>query len=264
MTDTLGCAADPEVTELVASAGLAPERCAGPSVAALVERDGAAVLTGGCGDPRELVTAAADLLGTRLRTVFPVRHRTEDTAGPLGLHSDGAHVVVDLHGRAVRLRDPDEDFLFQLCRAPAPSGGDSILIDGYRLLDRLRVVRPELHTFLTSTDVDFFGANTHPARGVPPIPLVRRHVEYTRGGRLIVRASTSAAPAPQEPQTAEHAGLLRSYADVLAATAAATPRFRLEAGELLVIDNYRVLHGRDGFRGRREMCILTVLSSDAW
>jgi len=31
-----------------------------------------------------------------------------------------------------------------------------------------------------------------------------------------------------------------------------------------MVDNYRMLHGRDGFRGRREMCILTVLSSDAW
>jgi gamma-butyrobetaine dioxygenase len=51
---------------------------------------------------------------------------------------------------------------------------------------------------------------------------------------------------------------------VLTAAAAAAPRFRLETGELLVVDNYRMLHGRDGFRGRREMCILTVLSSDAW
>jgi gamma-butyrobetaine dioxygenase len=79
-----------------------------------------------------------------------------------------------------------------------------------------------------------------------------------------IPASSSAAPAPQEPQAAEHARLLQSYADVLTAAAAAAPRFRLESGELLVVDNYRMLHGRDGFRGRREMSILSVLSSDAW
>jgi gamma-butyrobetaine dioxygenase len=206
----------------VASVGLAPERCAGSRAAALVERDGAAILTGGHGDPRELVVAAAELLGTRLRTVFPVRQKIEDSAEPLDLHSDGANVVVDVHGRVVRLRDPDEDYLFQLCRAPAASGGDSILVDGHRLLERLRAI-----------DVDFFGGNANPTRGVPHTPLVRRLVEYTRGGRMVVRASSSAAPAPQEPQMAEHARLLRSYADVLTAAAAAAPRFRLETGELL-------------------------------
>lgn len=263
MTTSPVRAADPALQDL-ASAGLAPERCAGPTAGALIERDGAAILTGGHGDPRELVLAAAELLGARLRTVFPIRHKTEEAADPLSLHSDGADVVVDVHGRSVRLRDPDEDYLFQLCRAPAASGGESILVDGYRLLELLRVGRPELYAFLTTADVDFFGGNPHPARGVPHTPLVRRLVEYTRAGRMVVRASTSAAPAPQESRTAEHARLLQSYADVLAAAAAAAPRILLQAGELLMIDNYRVLHGRSGFRGRREMCILTVLSSDAW
>lgn len=260
MTSIVSRAADPAPEELVASVGLAPERCASSRAAALVEQNGAATLTGGHGDPRELVVAAAEVLGTRLRTVFPVRQKTEHSAEPLDLHSDGA----DVHDRAVRLRDPDEDYLFQLCRAPAASGGDSILVDDYRLLERLRVGRPELHTFLTTVDVDFSGGNANPTRGVPHTPLVRRLVEYTRAGRMVVRASTSAAPAPQEPQMAEHARLLQSYADVLPAAAAAAPRFRLETGDLLVVDNNRMLHGRDGFRGRREMSILTVLSSDAW
>lgn len=260
---TPGSPTGPGSEELLGRTGLRPERCADSQVAALVERDGAAILTGRSGDPRELVLAAADLLGTRLRTVFPVRHKTEQDAGPLALHSDGANVVVDVHGRAVRLRDPDEDYLFQLCQAPAPSGGDSVLVDGYRLLDRLRTGHPALHTFLTTADVDFFGPN-RTARGVPPIPVIRRLVEHTRAGRLVVRASAGAEPAPQEPDAAAHSRMLRTYADVLTATAAAAPRFRLAAGEILVVDNYRMIHGRDGFRGQRSMCILTVRSSDAW
>ncbi len=260
---TPGTPAGPLPEDLLGQTGLLPERCTDSRAAELVERNGAAILTGRPGDPRDLVLAAADLLGVRLRTVFPVRHKTEEDAGPLPLHSDGANVVVDVHGRTVRLRDPDEDYLFQLCQAPAPSGGDSVLVDGYRLLERLRTGAPELHAFLTTADVDFFGPNVT-ARGVPPTPAVRRFVEHTRSGRLIVRASTGAAPAPQEPDAAAHGRMLRSYADVLTAAAAAAPRFRLEASEILVVDNYRVLHGRDAFRGRRSMCILTVLSSDAW
>lgn len=104
MTSIVSRAADPAPEELVASVGLAPERCASSRAAALVEQNGAATLTGGHGDPRELVVAAAEVLGTRLRTVFPVRQKTEHSAEPLDLHSDGADVVVDVHDRAVRLR----------------------------------------------------------------------------------------------------------------------------------------------------------------
>jgi gamma-butyrobetaine dioxygenase len=66
---------------------------------------------------------------------------------------------VDVHGRSTRLRDPDEDFLLMLCSGPAPEGGDSVLVDGYALLDALRTGLPELHAFLTGTDVDYFGVH---------------------------------------------------------------------------------------------------------
>ena len=98
----------------------------------------------------------------------------------------------------------------------------------------------------------------------PADEYVRRFVEHTRGGRLVVRASSTAEPAPQEPQADEHRAMLRTYADVLSAAAAAAPRFRLETGEILVVDNYRMMHGRDGFRGRRSLCVLTVQSAEAW
>lgn len=37
----------------------------------------------------------------------------QQSGDPLGLHSDGADVVVDVHGRTVNLRDQDEDGLPQ-------------------------------------------------------------------------------------------------------------------------------------------------------
>jgi len=78
-----------------------------------------------------------------------------------------------------------------------------------------------------------------------------------------VRASDYARPVPREPEWEVHEERLREYADVLATCTAATPRFRLGAGEILALDNYRFLHGRDGYTGTRLMHVLSVLSSDA-
>lgn len=254
----------PELAELVAPAGLVPKRASDADARPLLERDGAVILSGRSVDPEELVMAAAALLGARLRQVFPIRPQAGDQAEPLRLHCDGANVVVDVHGKTVRLRDPDEDYLFLLCETPAPSGGDSIVVDGYRLVDQLRDGRPELHAFLTGCDVDFFGGWNAPSRGVPLTPRVCRLVEHTRGGRRVVRASDYARPVPREPRAPEHERMLDTYADVIATLTAGAPRFRLERGDVLVLDNYRYLHGRDGFQGRRLVHVMTVLSSDAW
>ncbi|NMI01995.1 TauD/TfdA family dioxygenase [Pseudonocardia acidicola] len=254
----------PELKDVLGAVGVVPARVADADARAVLDRDGVAILTGRSADPENLVTAAAATLGGRLRQVFPIRPQGGVDSGPLGLHSDGANVVVDVHGRLTRLRDPDEDYLFLLCTAPAPSGGDSVLVDGYALVETLRTARPELHAFLTGCDVDYFGSWADPPRGVPATPLVRRLVEHTRAGRRVVRASDYAAPVPREPRRDSHAALLDEYSDVLATAAECAPRFRLEAGELLAMDNYRFLHGRDGFRGERQVHVLTVRSADAW
>jgi gamma-butyrobetaine dioxygenase len=137
------------------------------------------------------------------------------------------------------------------------------MIDGYRLVDRLATGLPALHTFLTGTDVDYFGGWTSPGRGTATTPLVRRLVECTRAGRRIVRASDYACPVPREPAWDDHERHLREYVDVLDTCAAAAPRFLLGAGEILAVDNYRFLHGRDGYTGARLMHVLTVLSDAA-
>ncbi|MGH3935471.1 MAG: hypothetical protein ACRDS1_10930 [Pseudonocardiaceae bacterium] len=54
-----------------------------------------------------------------------------------GLHRDGVNVVVDIHDRRVQLRNPDVDYVVIRCAAPAPTGGQSLLVDGYRLVERI-------------------------------------------------------------------------------------------------------------------------------
>jgi gamma-butyrobetaine dioxygenase len=254
----------PELKEALDGTGCVPVRAGRADARAVLERDGVVVIPGGGDNPEALVTTAATLLGGRLRELFGIRPQSGTDAPPLGLHSDGAFVVVDVHGRPVRLRDPDEDYLFMHCGGPAPSGGDSVLVDGYALVEALRAARPDLHAFLTGTDVDFFGGIAAARRGIPTTPLVRRMVEHTRGGRRAVRAGDYTLPVPRAPYWNEHLRMLEDYADVLATAFEVAPRFRLEAGELLALDNYRFLHGRDGFRGERTLHVLSVRSTDAF
>ncbi|WP_300007842.1 TauD/TfdA family dioxygenase [Pseudonocardia sp.] len=254
----------PELKELLAPLGVIPARVDDADARAVLARDGSVILSRRGDDPEALVTAAAQLLGGRLRELFGIRIQHGVDADTLTLHSDGATVSVDVHGRTVRLRDPDEDYLFMLCTRPAARGGDSVLIDGYGLVEAMRTARPELHEFLTTCDVDFFGGWTTRPHSVPLTPLVRGLVEHTRRGRRAVRASDYAMPVPRAPRWDAHLAHLDDYADVLATAQDCAARFRLDAGELLVLDNYRFLHGRDAFAGERTMHVMTVRTTDAF
>ena len=254
----------PELKDLVDGTGVVPRAAALAGARAVLEADGVVRVPGAGQDPEALVVAAATVLGGRLRELFGIRPQGGTDSPVLGLHNDGAYLEGDVHGRTVRLRDPDEDVLLMHCSSPAPAGGDSVLVDGYALVDRLATDHPGLHRFLTGHDVDFFGSRVNPPRGVPAVPLLRRMVEYTRGGRRAVRASDYALPVPREPEWDAHLARIEEYADLLATAFEAAPRFRLEAGDLLILDNYRFLHGRDAFTGSRSLHVLSVRTTEAF
>ncbi len=99
---------------------------------ALLERDGAVILTGLPPKPDSLTLAAAEVLGTRLSRLYPVHERASDRDDRIHLHCDNHNVVVDIHGRLTRLRDPDEDYVLIQCVRQATRGGSSLVADGYR------------------------------------------------------------------------------------------------------------------------------------
>ncbi|OLM21362.1 MULTISPECIES: TauD/TfdA family dioxygenase [unclassified Pseudonocardia] len=256
--------ARPELKCLVDETGVVPRTASVDDARAVLAEDGVVRIPGAGLDPECLVVTAARVLGGRLRELFGIRPQGGTDSPALGLHNDGAYLQGDVHGRTVRLRDPDEDYLLMHCTSPAPSGGDSVLVDGYALVDRLATDHPELHAFVTGADTDFFGTRVDPPRGVPATPLLRRMVEYTRGGRRAVRASDYALPVPRVPEWDEHLARIEEYADLLATASEAAPRFRMDSGDLLILDNYRFLHGRDAFSGSRTLHVLSVRTTEAF
>ncbi|MEV5236132.1 TauD/TfdA family dioxygenase [Streptomyces pseudogriseolus] len=245
--------------------GIAPERVPHGNTGTareLLARDGAVILTGHENTPDALVVAAAQVIGDRLRELYPQRVRTSHPGNTVHLHADSLDIVVDIGGVPHRRRHPDEDHVLVQCARPAPEGGDSFALDAYAFVDGLATTDPALHTFLTSTDVDLYGAWAD-LRGLPATPRIGQHVEFTRTGRRVVRRTDGAVPIHRDPDSEHIRAQLARLTEAVHDIEPSLPRFRLDEGDILVLDNYRCWHGRDGHTGERTVRILTARSSDA-
>jgi gamma-butyrobetaine dioxygenase len=131
-----------------------------------------------------------------------------------------------------------------VCARPAASGGESTLVDAFDLVDDVAARDPELHDALFDerrTIPFYFGEVSGPT-----VVCRREHVFFTHGP----------APGPGDALGER----LQRHVD-------AAPRavLRLEAGDILVVNNHRVLHGRLPFEDpAREMVRLLVWLEAPW
>ena len=102
----------------------------------------------------------------------------------------------------------------------------------------------------TTTVRQVFHAVTVGGVGVHDLALVER----SGSGRLAVRVPNVEGdpherilPLPDAPDQRAHRPMVDVFAATVRVAQAAAPRFMLEAGEALLIDNWRVSHGREGF-----------------
>ena len=131
-------------------------------------------------------------------------------------------------------------------------GGDSIVVDGFGLLNELREDHPDKFDALCSMPVPFriFSAECE-CYAVGPMVEVGRDGEIT-----MVRFNTAQMQAIplSEPRLA---GFYSAYHELSRRVNAASVQvsFRLEGGEILLCDGHRVLHGRTALRskGRRHL-----------
>jgi gamma-butyrobetaine dioxygenase len=148
-------------------------------------------------------------------------------------------------------RDPVPQLQLLHCLEAAAEGGESVVVDGFFAAERLRREHPEDFALLTR--------HTVPFRYVEPgvdlraaAPLIELDTE---GGVRTVRYNNrSAAPFDlPEDIVAPYYRAYRRFARLLH-DADAIVGFKLAPGDLFIVDNQRVLHGRRGFgAGRRHL-----------
>lgn len=222
-------------------AGLIPLRTDDPTrAAALVDRDGAAILTGRGTDAAAGEAIAGDVLG-------PLLARPDATAVREGGEGDRSLIPPELtmpvHVDGFAYGDLHPDGLFLLCARQGTAGGASMVVDGHRLLAAIAEDDPELHAFVHEVPVDLTEPGMRPT--ISPIVLT------LPSGRRALRRSPYMAPSPTAADPAGDAELIGRWKGWVQHAGVAAPRFTLEPGEALCLDNYRMFHGRGPFAGER-------------
>lgn len=240
----------------VTQVNIVPTRAAGPGeVRGLLATEGAALLSG---VPTEADAAALveEILGDKL-----LRLGRQFEASTANYSNETARIKdqpVDERGRKKEYTPPDQsmhphydgfsftdfapDYLFLWCERPAmPTGGDSFLVDAYKLVRLLETVDEyrDLAAFCWEVAVD-------QSEPLAPEPYEAPIARYLPNGRVQVRshpyfmAKTGPLESAQEP-------FVRRWQDLVTQARDTGPAFRVEAGDLICVDNYRVLHGRHAY-----------------
>ncbi|HMK86118.1 MAG TPA: TauD/TfdA family dioxygenase [Steroidobacteraceae bacterium] len=154
----------------------------------------------------------------------------------LGLHTDNPY------------REPVPGFQALHVLIASPEGGDSLFADGFALAEHLRAEDPSSFALLTQIAVPFHYAS-HNADLYAQRPLI----ELSCGGEVVAvhYNSRSIAPLRLRAQDARaFYGAYRRFATLLH-DRRFQMRLRLAAGNLVVFDNQRILHGRTAFSSAR-------------
>lgn len=137
-----------------------------------------------------------------------------------------------------------------LCLDYHASGGASIMVDGFRIAAELKRTAPEIYADLTRIDV------TGVYKGDGVVLRAQRPIFRTDHGGNLVQVSFNnydrdTVTLPKGDMRALYAGI-RAF-DRLANNPLFQWRYTLQPGDMLVFDNWRVLHGRGPFQGQRRM-----------
>ncbi len=211
---------------------------------ALVRRYGFARLSGGPVESGALMKVAG-LFGfvreTNYGKWFEVRAEVKPTNlayTGLGLqaHTDNPY------------RDPVPTLQILYCLENSAEGGDSYVVDGFRVAQRLRDEDPRGFDLLTRycARFDYAGsADVHLAARRPVIELA------PDGELVAVRFNNrSAAPITDVPygDMADYYAAYRRFGDILGEPGMAVS-FKLQPGACFIVDNTRVLHARRAYAG---------------
>lgn len=154
------------------------------------------------------------------------------TSLPLTVHTDNPY------------RDPVPTLQLLHCLASDVDGGDSILVDGFCVAEALRRQSPDQFSLLSLQPVEFhFEDDDTDLRAEAPIITLNRRDEAV----AIRFNNRSLAPFNFAPHLIEpYYTAYRAFAALLN-NADYQVCFSMKPGDLFIVDNQRVLHGRTGF-----------------
>ncbi len=212
-----------------------------------VRRYGFARLTNApltCDAPLQLAALFGYVRETNYGRAFDVRaapnpNNLADTNLGLQAHTDNPY------------RDPAPSLQILGCLENTVEGGESVVVDGFRVAERLQAETPRGFDLLTRYCARFAYAGSPGVRLRSKRPII----ELGPDGELIaIRFNNrSAAPITDVPydDMADYYAAYRRMAELVEDPTLAV-RFRLAPGDMFIVDNQRVLHARTAFTGEGE------------
>jgi len=176
---------------------------------------------------------------TNYGRVFDVRVSVDatnlaDTALPLSPHTDNPY------------RRPTPTLQLLHCLSSGVEGGETVLVDGFALVERIGRETPDSLAVLARTPIRY-AYRDRQTELATDIPVVTLNGDGAPAA-LHLNNRSKGAPAGSPEQVRDW------YDAYLALLALVDDRaqqvvFRLEPGDLVLFDNERILHGRTGFTG---------------
>ncbi len=232
--------------------GVVPRRSANTAEAfAILRSEGAVILTEAGSSRNDARTLAQRVLAP-LSPIVPDPAPIKEGGG----NRDRSYITSQLpetfavpfqsgHTDGFAYGDHYPDYIFLLCVRPATAGGESFVVDTYRIRDALIASgRPEdaaLAEFLQNVAIE----QTEPGFIASFAPAIADNGR----GRAMSRWTPVQRPdakLPQREQEQQRAWLAR-WSELAHRASLRAPRFVLGPGEAICLDNYRMLHGRTGF-----------------
>jgi gamma-butyrobetaine dioxygenase len=202
------------------------------------------------------VTAVAELFGFVRETNYGRLFDVVSTPDPINLAYSGLGLAVHTDNP---YRDPVPTLQLLHCLSSSTSGGDNTLVDGFSVAEHLREHHPDDFGMLATLAVPFCYADDTCDLAVQAPIIDLDAAGEVRGIRFNPRAirppAIAATDAGAARQTVRWYAAYRRFAELCADARFVVP-LRLEAGDLFIVDNRRVLHGRtafDGTGGRRHL-----------
>ncbi len=222
--------------------GIVPERTAEPNeVASLVRCHGAAILTGVGRSAEAAVELPGAIFGDAVLAVPPAAE-VRDAGGQDRRYTGvSQHTRLRCHTDGFSYGDRYPDYFLLLCEDASPEGGESMLVDGDALFDWL-AAEPTTAAFaarLQTVPVE----QTEPGKRRSTAPLVGR----SPSNRRMFRRFPEQAPADDAVDPEADAAMIARWQQLIDDVSLFSPRFKLAPGEAVVIDNYRVFHGREPY-----------------
>jgi hypothetical protein len=207
-----------------------------------IRRDGAAVVTGSPTEPGTVIeflkALGITLRDSSLGLIFDVKldpagYNIAFTAEEVPPHNDNAQYTHPPSGQVLAMLVNEAQ------------GGNSVVVDGWSVLDKLSREHPEAIDPLTRVEVGFRQYSTE-ADAFTRAPLVVRD----RFGRFVHLRFSNQLMQPLAFDDADLAAWYSAYRLLGAAIAdpANHVSFRLSAGDTLFVNGYRVLHARTAYQ----------------